>query len=191
MDSAAVAHGEMPRRLFPGIEMLVKPVTGRAVNARLPPFDLDHLVLVSVRVRTNAPLLVPEEYVADRLRADDDRPGPVIVRLMIFSHRPFAQMADQCVARQFELRQAQTGSFHFQTFEHGGFDIGYEVGLPDIDQAAHITLLADFEVILLTVIAVFEAIRTIENKTFVAINVEGERRIGYREIAHRFTRTVE
>src|SRR5512144_221755 len=157
MDSAAVAHREMARRLFSGIEMLVKPVAGRAVNARLTPLDLDHFVLVSVRVRMNAPLLMPQQHVTDRLRADDYCAGPVIVCLVIFSHGPLTQMADQGIARHFKLRQTQTGAFYFQTLEHGGFDVGNEVSLPEIDQAAHIALLADFEVILLTVIAVFEA----------------------------------
>src|SRR5690349_974219 len=90
MDSAAVAHREMARRLFPGIEMLVKPIAGRAVNARLAPLDLDHFVLVAIRVRMNAPLLLPQQHVANRLRADNDRAGPVIVCLVIFSHRPLA-----------------------------------------------------------------------------------------------------
>ena len=41
-----------------------------------------------------ASLNVPQQNVTDRLRADDDCAGAMIVRLVIFAHRPLAEMAD-------------------------------------------------------------------------------------------------
>src|SRR5262245_20198482 len=191
MNPAAIAHRQVPRWLFAGIEMLVKPVTGWAIDARFAPVDVDYSIFMPVGVRVHAPLFVPQQNITDRLRADDDRARTMIVRLVIFAHRPLAEMTDQSVARHLELRQTQTGAFDFETFEHRRFDIGNKISLPDIDHAAHVALFTDFEIIVFAVVAIFKTVWTIENKILVSINIEGERRVSHGEKTHRFARAVE
>jgi hypothetical protein len=114
VDAAAVAYGQVSRGFLAGIKMLMKPIARRAVDTALAPFDLGYLVLVAVGVGVETPLLVPKQYVADGLRADDNRAWAMVVRFVIFPHRPFAQVADESVSRHLELSQAQSGAFDFE-----------------------------------------------------------------------------
>src|SRR5687768_7788349 len=98
MNAAAVAHGEMARRLFAGVEVLMKPVAWRTVNTPLPPLDLDHFVLVTITVGMDAPLFVPKQDVTHRLRPDDNRARTMIVRLVILPDGPLAEVTDQSIA---------------------------------------------------------------------------------------------
>ncbi len=49
-ETAAVADRQMAGKLFTGVEVLMKPIARRAIDAGFAPFDLDDLVLVAVRV---------------------------------------------------------------------------------------------------------------------------------------------
>jgi hypothetical protein len=50
----------MTRGLFACVEVLMKPIAGRAIDASFAPFDVDDLILVVIRVQVRAPLFVPE-----------------------------------------------------------------------------------------------------------------------------------
>ena len=102
-----------------------------------------------------------------------------MVRFVILPYRPLAKMTHQSVPGHFKLRQAQAGPFDFETFQHRRFDVRYEIGLPNIDQAADVTLLADLEVIVLAEEAIREAVRTVEDEIFITVDVEGEGRVGH------------
>ena len=106
-ETAAVADRQMARRFFAGIKVLMKPIARGAVDAAFAPFDLDDLVLATVRVRMEAPLLVPEQDVADGLQPDYNGAWAVVVCLVIFSHWPLAQMADESVAGHFKLTETK------------------------------------------------------------------------------------
>ena len=94
MNSAPVTHRQVPCRLFAGIEMLMKPISRRTVDTCFAPFDLDDFLLAAIGVRVKSPLLVPEQNIAHRLRADDDRTRTVVVRLVILADRLLAQVTD-------------------------------------------------------------------------------------------------
>ena len=54
MNAAAIAHGEMARRLAACVEVLVKPVPARAVDTSLTPLDLDDFIFMALAVGVNA-----------------------------------------------------------------------------------------------------------------------------------------
>src|SRR5688572_33202146 len=109
----------------------------------------------------------------------------MIVSLVIFPYGPLAEVADQGVSGHFKLSQTQTSSFDFETLEHRRFDIRNEIGLPDVDQTAHVALLAGFEIIVFAIEAIRKTIGTVENKIFIPIDVERERRVGHGQKTHR------
>src|SRR5262249_32575762 len=150
IDAATIANRKMPRRLLTGIKMLVKPVSRRTVNTALAPLDLYDLVLVAFFIGTNAPVLVPEQNVADGLQANDNGSRPMMVRLMIFAHGPFTQMTDKGITRHFKLAQAQPRTLDLETLQERIFDIGDEIRFPNVDQTRDVPLVADVEVVFLT-----------------------------------------
>src|SRR4051812_37645915 len=87
-EAAAIANGQMPCGFRSHIKVLVKPISRRAIDAALAPFDFDDLILMPVRVRMDAPLFVPEKHVTNRLQTDDDRSGTVVMGFVIFAHGP-------------------------------------------------------------------------------------------------------
>src|SRR3989338_4113473 len=54
VEPAAEAQRQVARRLRAGIEVLMKPPAGRAVDAPLPPADLHHLIGLSAFIGSNA-----------------------------------------------------------------------------------------------------------------------------------------
>src|SRR5262245_66111470 len=79
-ETATIADRQMACRLPPGVEVLMKPIPRRAIDTALAPFDLNDLVLVAIRVRMQAQLLVPEQHIADGLQSNDDCARTMVVR---------------------------------------------------------------------------------------------------------------
>src|ERR671912_192682 len=115
----------------------------------------------------------------------------MIVRLVVFADRPLAHMTDQSVAGHFKLTQAQSSAFDFQVFEKCIGDIRDEISFPNIDHTAYVTFLADCEIIFFAKEPVRKAVRTVKNKIGIAINIERQRRIGYRKEPYRLARAVD
>ena len=117
IEPTTIAHGQMACRFPADIEVLVKPISGRAINAAFAPFDLDDFILVPFFVRVNALLLVLKQDVTDGLQSHDNGARPMIVSLVIFADGPLAQMTDQSIARHLELAQTQTSAFDLEVFQ--------------------------------------------------------------------------
>src|SRR5918999_1562477 len=163
----------LQRRLLAGVEVLVKPVSRRAIDTSLAPFNLDHFILVAVIIGVNAPLLGPEQNITDGLKANDNGAGPVIVSLVIFSNGPLAQVTHKSVTRHLKLAQTEPGAFHLEIFQERVFYVGNKIGFPNVDQAADVSFIADVKVVLFTMEAIRETVRTIENEILISIDIKG------------------
>src|SRR4029453_17730482 len=71
--TAAITDRQMACRFLAGVEVLVKPIARRAIDAAFAPFNLNDFVFITIRVRMQAPLLVQEQNIADGLKSDDNR----------------------------------------------------------------------------------------------------------------------
>src|SRR4030095_12764834 len=173
-DTAAIADSQMACRFLAGIEVLVKPIARRAVDTAFAPFDLNDLVVMAVRVRMQAPLFLPEQHVPDGLQSNDNCARAMVVRLVIFAHRPLAEVADQRIPGHLKLAQTQPRPFYFEVLQKRIRDIGDKVRFPDIDQTTHVTFLSDVKIVFFTMESIGKAVGTIEDKGFVSIDVEGQ-----------------
>src|SRR5581483_11507903 len=99
---AAVAKRELARFLIAGIEMLVEPAARRAEDAALAPVDLDALIGVAGLIGPNPRFRRPHERVALRAQDEQNRAALMEVRLVIASHRPLGNVADQRAAAHVE-----------------------------------------------------------------------------------------
>src|SRR5262245_44925999 len=140
MNAAAVTQCQVTRRFGAGVEMLVKPAAAGAVDAARFPFEFDYFFAVPRLEWMTAELFRPEQNVAGRLQAQQDCSGPVIVRLVITCRRPGRQVANQTIAGDFELSDADAGAFDFTLIDTGGLNVTDEVSLPNMLHARLIAL---------------------------------------------------
>src|SRR6185369_17841913 len=96
----------MACRLGAGVEMLVKPAVARTVDAAGFPFHLDDLIAATGLKRMRAEFFGPEKNIARRLQTEQNGARTVKVRLVVAHCGPGRKVADQAIAGDFELRNA-------------------------------------------------------------------------------------
>src|SRR5215468_4746658 len=163
--------------------MLVKPIRWRAEDASRGPIDSHNSIAVAAFVGTRSPFVGPHERIAFGSEDSENRSATVVMRLVIASHRPFGQMADQRVIGDLELRKLDACTLLFLSVDGGLTNIGNEIGFPDPLPVVgrKITAIPDLEIIAFAVVAIRECKITIENKFFVMKMVQDHRRRRDRE----------
>src|SRR5688500_10238854 len=190
VDAAAVAEREMARRLRAGIEMLVKPAPRRAVNAARFPFYLDDVFSMAGFVGSNAQLFRPQQHIAGRLQAQENRAGAVIVRLVVARGWPLRDMTDRTVSRKLELSDPHSRAFHFAVVQMCRLDVHAEIGFQDMLHARLVALLADVEITVGAGVALGKYVGTIKYKLLAVDGIHHQRRICHAEELHRLTPAV-
>src|SRR5262245_30482810 len=145
MNPAAIANRQVTRALGPGIEVLVKPTPWRAIDASLLPLQLYYFLGTAALVRLGSCLFRPEQNIPRRLQPQQNRSGTVIVSFVVSSCRPLRQVADQSIARQFELGDAHPSAFHFPVVQSCRLNVHDKIRFPNVLHAGLVALLADIK----------------------------------------------
>src|SRR4029453_14876056 len=111
--------------------MLVKPIRWRAEDTPGCPIDSHNSIAVAAFVGARSPFVGPHERVAFRTQDNEGRSAPMVMRFVIAPHRPFGQMADQCIIGNLKLREIDTCSLLFLSVDDGLTSVEDEIGFPD------------------------------------------------------------
>src|SRR5215475_12497654 len=101
----------------------------------------------------------------------------MIVSLVITTHRPLGNVADQTITGGFELSQLHTFSLLISVIDKRQTDIRNEIGIPNVGHANAITLVTDLKIFALPVVAIAEREGAIKNELRVAVHVHNQRRV--------------
>src|SRR4030095_8899612 len=94
---AAGPNSDMARGLRSGVEVLMKPAVGRAIDRPFLPVKLDHRVAAAVLERRRAEILRPEEDIAFRFQSQKHGARPVVMGFVINAHGPLGDMPGENV----------------------------------------------------------------------------------------------
>src|SRR5262249_10594747 len=163
--------------------MLVKPIPWRAEDTARRPIDSHNAIAVTAFVGARSPFAGPHQRIALGTQNNEDRSAAVVMRFVIPSHRPFAQMTDQRVIGNFELRKLDAWALLLLSVDDGLANVGNEIGFPDPLPVVgrEIAAIPDLEIIAFAVVAIRECKITIEDKFFVVKMVQDHRRRRHRE----------
>src|SRR5262249_51751498 len=132
------------------------PTTRRTIDAAFLPVHFNDLVLVAALVRLGPKLLRPEQYVTRRSKPQQSGAGAMIMGLVITTHRPLGNMADQTITGSFELRQFHAFALLISLIDNRRTDIRNEISIPNVGDANAITLVADRKIFALPVVPIAE-----------------------------------
>src|ERR1044072_2782013 len=157
--------------------MLVKPVRGRAEHAARYPVDTYDLIAEAALVGSRAKMIGPHQRVAFRAQDHQHRAAAMEMRLMVTTHGPFGEVADQSVVRDLELSDRDSGALLLLSIDLRFARIGNEVRVPNplTIVGRQVTLIAGFKVIMLCVVSIAKTKIAVKNKFLIVIVIQCHR----------------